>query len=65
VDGTFLMGKYKGKILTAIGVDANQHILPLAFAFVESENRENWLWFLRHLKADVVQDQRNVCLIHD
>jgi len=43
VDGTFLTGKYKGQILTAIGVDANQQILPLAFAFVENENKESWL----------------------
>ena len=41
VDGTFLTGKYKGQILTATGVDANQQILPLAFAFVESENKES------------------------
>src|SRR5438034_11661037 len=33
VDGTFLTGKYKGHILTAIGVDANNQILSLAFAF--------------------------------
>ena len=46
VDGTFLTGNYKGQILTAIGVDANQQILPLAFAFVEGENKESWLWFL-------------------
>lgn len=65
VDGTFLTGKYKGQILTAIGVDANQQILPLAFAFVEGENKESWLWFLRHLKVGVVFDRPNVCIIHD
>ena len=65
VDGTFLTGKYKGQILTAIGVDANQQILPLAFAFVESENKESWLWFLRHLKISAVQDRPNICHIHD
>ena len=52
-------------MLTAIGVDSNQQILPLAFAFVESENKESWLWFLRHLKIGVVQDRPNICLIHD
>jgi hypothetical protein len=41
VDETFLTAKYKGQILTTIGVDANQQILLLAFAFVESENRES------------------------
>ena len=65
VDGTFLTGKYKGQILTAIGVDANQQILTLAFAFVESDNKESWLWFLRHLKIGAVQDRPNICHIHD
>jgi len=37
----------------------------LAFSFVEGENKESWLWFLRHLKIGVVQDRPNVCLIHD
>ena len=51
--------------MTAIGVDANQQILLLAFVFVEDENRDSWLWFLRHLKAGVVIDRLNVCVIHD
>ena len=65
MDGTFLTGKYKGQILTAIGVDANNQILPLAFAFVEGENRLSWLWFFRHMKYGVVGTRPNVCIIHD
>ena len=65
VDGTFLTGKYKGMILTAIGVDGNNQILPLAIAFVESENFDSWLWFLRHLKEGVVGARPDVCVIHD
>ncbi|XP_051222202.1 uncharacterized protein [Lolium perenne] len=33
VDGTFLTGKYMGQILTAIGMDGNNRIVPLVFAF--------------------------------
>ena len=44
VDGTFLTGKYKGQILTAIGQDGQNQVVPLAFAFVESENIESWTW---------------------
>lgn len=65
VDGTFLTGKYKGQILTAIGTDGNNQILPLAFAFVEGETTESWLWFLRQLKVAVVKDRPNVCILHD
>nr|XP_051211810.1 uncharacterized protein LOC127329321 [Lolium perenne] len=42
VDGTFLTGQYKGQILTAIGMDGNNQIVPLAFAFVEHEPTERW-----------------------
>ena len=37
IDGTFLTGMYKGQILTAIGVDCNNQIVSLAFAFVDNE----------------------------
>jgi hypothetical protein len=38
IDGTFLTEKYKGNALTAIGVDDNNKLLLVAFAFVDSEN---------------------------
>nr|XP_051214081.1 uncharacterized protein LOC127331894 [Lolium perenne] len=65
VDGTFLTGRYRGQILTAIGVDVNNRIVPLAFAFVESENTTSWLWFFRQLKKSIVKDRPNVCVLHD
>lgn len=65
VDGTFLTEKYKGQILTAIGVDGNNQILPLAIAFVEGENFHSWLWFLQHLRVGVVGAHPGVCVIHD
>ena len=43
---TFLTRRYKGQILAAIGVDCNNQIVPLAFAFVENENLDSWYWFL-------------------
>ena len=65
VDGTFLTGMYKGQMLTCIGVDANNQVVPIAFAFVESENTESWLWFLSLIKRVVVCEQPNVCVLHD
>nr|CAE01945.2 OSJNBa0073L13.8 [Oryza sativa Japonica Group] len=65
VDGTFMTGKYRGTILTAIGVDADSHVVPVVFAFVESENTSSWLWFLRHIKMCVVENRPNVCVLHD
>jgi hypothetical protein len=38
IDGTFLMGKYEGTMLIAIGIDADRQLVPLAFAIMEKEN---------------------------
>jgi len=65
IDGTCLTGKYKGTILTGIGVDGNNQLLPVTFAFVESENIESWFWFLKLVKQHVVVGRPNVCLISD
>ncbi|XP_016164432.1 uncharacterized protein LOC107606948 [Arachis ipaensis] len=55
LDGTFLRGYYGGQLLTAIGQDANNHIYPIAYAIVESENKKSWKWFL-----DILQDDMGV-----
>ena len=37
IDGTHLYGKYKGVLMIAMATDANQKVLPLAFAVVDKE----------------------------
>ncbi|KAF7824150.1 uncharacterized protein G2W53_022294 [Senna tora] len=49
IDGTFLYGKYSGKLLLAVGQDGNKKVLRLAFAIVEKENVLSWRWFLTQL----------------
>ncbi|KAI0497022.1 hypothetical protein KFK09_023350 [Dendrobium nobile] len=41
LDGTFLLGKYRGTLLAAVGIDANGGLFPLAFAIVESESNDS------------------------
>jgi transposase-like protein len=65
IDGTFLTGKYKGTILTAVAADSNNQLLPLVIAFIEGENGDSWYWFLERLKNMVVQHVQNVSIIHD
>jgi transposase-like protein len=65
IDGTFLTGKYKGTILTAVAAESNNQLLPLATAFAEGENGDSWYWFLERLKNMVVQDVQDVFVIHD
>lgn len=42
IDGMFLIGKYRGTLLIAISCDANNMLVPLAFALVERENNDSW-----------------------
>ncbi|XP_017413021.1 uncharacterized protein LOC108324591 [Vigna angularis] len=53
LDGCFLKRKYKGELLTAIGRDPNEQMLPLTYAIVEVENKETWTWFLELLIEDL------------
>ena len=40
LDGFFIKGFHKGQLLTAIRVDSNNQIYPVAYALVEFECRE-------------------------
>nr|GFA82978.1 transposase, mutator type [Tanacetum cinerariifolium] len=53
LDGCFMSGPFPMQILTAVGVDPNYGIYPLAYAIVESENKQAWLWFLDCLGDDL------------
>ena len=65
IDGTFLLGKYRGTLLIAISCDANNMLVPMAFALVEKENKDSWGWFLRLVRIHVVGPGREVGVISD
>ncbi|XP_073312510.1 uncharacterized protein [Primulina huaijiensis] len=65
VDGTHLYTKYKHKMLIGVTLDANNQVLPLAFAIVDEETTDSWKWFLEHLGRHVVRSENGVCLISD
>jgi hypothetical protein len=52
VDGCFFKGACNGELLCALGRDANNQIYPIAWAVVEKETEDSWLWFLGHLQKD-------------
>jgi len=60
IDGTFLLGKYMGTLLVAISCDADNALVPLAFALVEKENKDSCGWFLRLVWIHVVGPGREV-----
>ncbi|KAK9067620.1 hypothetical protein SSX86_011731 [Deinandra increscens subsp. villosa] len=53
LDGAFMKGPYPGQLLTAVGVDPNNCIYPLAYAIVEAENKDSWIWFLQCIQHDL------------
>jgi hypothetical protein len=65
IDDTFLIGKYEGTLLVAISVDADNALVPLAFALVEKENKDSWGWFLCLVRIHVVGPGREVDVISD
>jgi hypothetical protein len=64
VDAGFLSGRYKGKLFMACAYDAEQQLLPLAFAICEKESIENWGWFMNWLRINVVGPGK-ICVISD
>ena len=52
LDGTHVKTMYKGQILSAVAVDPNNCMFPLAYAVVESEKADTWRWFMRLFKED-------------
>ncbi|KAK9100350.1 hypothetical protein Scep_023780 [Stephania cephalantha] len=64
IDATFLYGRYSGKLMIALSVDENGHILPVAFAVAETESTDSWGWFLRMLRKHVT-DREGICVISD
>ena len=64
IDAGHLSGRYKGKLYMACAYDAEQQVLPLAFAIMGEETLENWGWFMSWLRTEVVGEGR-ICVISD
>ncbi|KAK9056764.1 hypothetical protein SSX86_024127 [Deinandra increscens subsp. villosa] len=53
LDGCFMKGPFPGQILSAVGIDSNNGIYPVAYAMVEAETTNSWTWFLECLGEDL------------
>ena len=65
IDGTHLYGKYKRKLLVAVGCTFGGNLLPLAFALVDEETTDAWSRFIFHLRTKVVPGRPDLTLISD
>ncbi|XP_020866372.1 uncharacterized protein LOC110224541 [Arabidopsis lyrata subsp. lyrata] len=64
VDGTQLVGRYKGCLLIACAQDGNFQIFPIAFGVVDGETDASWVWFFDKL-ADIVPDNEDLMIVSD
>jgi hypothetical protein len=53
IDGCHIKTKFKGQLLTAVGIDPNDCIFPIAMGLVEVESTSSWEWFLTTLRDDL------------
>ncbi|XP_024159846.1 uncharacterized protein LOC112167108 [Rosa chinensis] len=53
LDGAHLKSAFGGQLLTAVGLDANNTSWVIAYAMVEMENKDSWIWFLQLLCKDL------------
>ena len=67
IDGTHLYGKHKGVLMIAMATNANQKVLPLAFAVVDKESEPSWGWFLECLRTSIEHfiPNKGICIIFD
>ena len=49
--------------MIAMAHEANDQVLPVAFALVSAENQDNWEWFMRLVRSTIIPPNREVCII--
>ncbi|XP_043705494.1 uncharacterized protein LOC122655357 [Telopea speciosissima] len=63
LDDCHLKGRYGGILLSAISVDGNNGLFPIAYSVVEVENKDSWRWFLYNLEEALGSNNLPVGLI--
>ncbi|CAN0860092.1 hypothetical protein LINGRAHAP2_LOCUS7845 [Linum grandiflorum] len=57
VDGYFLKGIQGWQLLSAVGVDGDDHMYPITWAIIERKCQETWGWFIELIATDLQIDQ--------
>ena len=50
LDTCYTRSKFRMMLMIAVGIDANNNVLPLSWALVPTENKYWWTWFCKFLK---------------
>ncbi|KAH7856900.1 hypothetical protein Vadar_006704 [Vaccinium darrowii] len=59
IDGCHLKGPYGGVHISAVALDGNSGLFPLAVVVVESENNDSWGFFLNHIQTIIRSTGQN------
>lgn len=54
IDGTFLSGRYKRRLLTTCSYDVEDQLVPFAFALVDKENNLSSERFMKFVRREVI-----------
>ncbi|KAK2656967.1 hypothetical protein Ddye_010019 [Dipteronia dyeriana] len=66
LDGCHLKGPCGGVLLSAVALDANIGIFPLAICICEKETKWSWKWFLNSLKIFLqFPENKHLCFMSD
>ncbi|KAK2639342.1 hypothetical protein Ddye_027137 [Dipteronia dyeriana] len=66
VDGCHLKGPYEGVLLSAVALDTNNGLFPLAVCICDKETQSNWEWFLNNPKIHLkYPSDRNLTFMSD
>ncbi|MFQ6642657.1 hypothetical protein Gotur_018549 [Gossypium turneri] len=66
LDDCFLKSPFKSEFLAAVGRDVNNQMFPIAWAMIEVECTDSWVWFLSLLSADLgLEDGYGYIIISD
>lgn len=66
LDGYQIKGQHPRQILSAVEIDGNNGMFPVAYAVVEVENTKTWKWFLEYLIWDLkMENLRSYTFITD
>ncbi|KAH0705546.1 hypothetical protein KY290_010235 [Solanum tuberosum] len=67
LDGCWLKGTYGGNLLSAVAIDPNDCIFPVAYAVIaEAESKETWSWFIDNLGYDLdIRNSHHIAFMSD
>jgi hypothetical protein len=66
IDGCHIKTRYKGVLLTAVGIDPNDCIFPIAMGVCEVECTSSWEWFLTILRDNLnITNTGNFTIMND